>query len=85
MSGDITANDRQGNACSYARMSLSVGAVVVESSANLPGIDLSEEAAIAKHNAKFHPGSYLYIHCPSSRVCCPPSVQVNMSYSPDFD
>ena len=79
VSGDITANDRQGNACSYARMSLSVGAVVVESSADLVDIDLSEEAAIAKHNAKFHPGSHLYIHCPSSQVGCPQSVQVNMT------
>jgi diguanylate cyclase (GGDEF)-like protein len=59
----ITATDRQGNKCSYERMGLSVGAVVIDK----PGkcaFDLSSEAAKAKHHAKAVPGSNLYIHKP---------------------
>ncbi|MBU0961739.1 MAG: hypothetical protein KKH60_09420, partial [Proteobacteria bacterium] len=47
---------------------LSVGAVVIEpSSIGMANIDLSEEAAIAKHYAKFQQGSFLYIHRPAGQ------------------
>ncbi|MBU1418755.1 MAG: GGDEF domain-containing protein [Proteobacteria bacterium] len=64
----ITTTDRQGNICSFNRMGLSVGAVVIEpSSIGMANIDLSEEAAIAKHYAKFQQGSFLYIHRPAGQ------------------
>lgn len=61
---DITVTDRKGNICSFGRMGLSVGAVVIDPPIEFEHFDLSEEAAIAKHFAKFHQGSYLYIHRP---------------------
>lgn len=59
----IVATDRQGKRCSYGRMGLSVGAVVINKPDRID-IDLSVEAAQAKHNAKAVPGSFLYIHKP---------------------
>ncbi len=60
----LIATNRQGNACTYDRMGLSVGAVVIDQPAGFKDIDLSEEAAIAKHHAKCRQGSFLYIHQP---------------------
>jgi len=61
---ELIAIDRHGNSCTYGRMGLSVGAVVIEHVAGFKNIDLAEEAAIAKHHAKCRPGSFLYIHQP---------------------
>ncbi len=60
----FVSTDRQGNFCTYGRMGLSVGAVVIEEPAGIQSIDLSQEAAIAKHHAKCRQGSFLYIHQP---------------------
>ncbi len=60
----LITTDRQGNFCSYGRMGLSVGAVVIKEPEGLEHIDLSEEAAIAKHHAKCRQGSFLYTHQP---------------------
>lgn len=62
--GIITTEDRNGNLCSYGRMGLSVGAVVIDRPDTAANIDLSAEAAVAKHHAKAIPGSILYIHKP---------------------
>ncbi len=61
---ELITTDRQGNSCTYGRMGLSVGAVVIEQPTGFKNIDLSEEAAIAKHHAKCRQGSFLYIHQP---------------------
>ena len=58
----ITVADREGQERQYARMTLSVGAVVVKPSDLHCPIDLSEAAAIAKHHAKSIKGSSLYIY-----------------------
>lgn len=64
----ILAKDRQGHLCSYSRMSLSVGAVILDGrQQQLQDLDLSEEAAIAKHHAKSQKGSSLHIHRPHVR------------------
>lgn len=60
----LLSTDRQGNCCSYGLMGLSVGAVVVEKPSDFKGVDLSEEAAVAKHLAKEREGSSLYVHDP---------------------
>ncbi len=60
----ITAIDRQGNKCSYGQMGLSVGAVLIDKPKKAANIDLSKEAALAKHHAKSISGSVLYIHSP---------------------
>ncbi len=60
----LIITDRQGKFCSYDRMGLSVGAVVIKDPEGLEHIDLSEEAAIAKHHAKCRQGSFLYTHQP---------------------
>ena len=46
----------------YGLMTLSVGAVVINPSERHYCIDLSEEAAFAKHQAKAISGSSLFIH-----------------------
>jgi len=70
----ITTTDRQGKVCSFSRMGLSVGAVIIAPSLWIGNIDLSEEAAIAKHCAKFHLGSFLYIHRPVDQVSRRPTL-----------
>lgn len=60
--GIITTTDREGEAREYGVMTLSVGAVVIYPSEGRNCLDLSEEAAFAKHQAKAIPGSSLYIH-----------------------
>ncbi len=56
----ILAKDRQGRLCSYSRMNLSVGAMIRDGQQQqLHDLDLSEEAAIAKHHAKNQRGSSL--------------------------
>lgn len=62
----ISATDRQGNRCSYRKMSLSIGAVVMDKPGRTADINLSAEAAVAKHHAKAVLGSILYIHKPLS-------------------
>ncbi|WP_338033228.1 bifunctional diguanylate cyclase/phosphodiesterase [Desulfobulbus alkaliphilus] len=59
---NITTTDRDGTVRKYQQMTLSVGAVVVHPSALPCRIDLGEEAATAKHEAKAMPGTSLYIH-----------------------
>ena len=59
---EITTTDREGNVRRYQKMTLSVGAVVVRHYEARCHIDLSEEAAIAKHRAKAEQGSFLYTH-----------------------
>ena len=61
---ELIATDRQGNVCTHGCMGLSVGAVVITQPIGFKNIDLSEEAAIAKHHAKCRQGSFLYIHQP---------------------
>jgi len=58
----ITAKDRDGKERQYDKMTLSVGAVVVNLSELQCHIDLSEAAAIAKHHAKDIKGSSIYIY-----------------------
>lgn len=58
----ITTVDREGCPRQYGKMTLSVGAVVVDQSAGPCALDLSEAAAIAKHHAKAIRGSSLYVH-----------------------
>jgi diguanylate cyclase (GGDEF)-like protein len=58
----ISALDREGRERHYGKMTLSVGAVVVQPSTHCCHVDLSEEASLAKHHAKHIAGSSLYIH-----------------------
>jgi diguanylate cyclase (GGDEF)-like protein len=72
---NITAIDRDGMRKKYKKMTISVGAVVVNPSALPCRVDLAEEATIAKHRAKTMQGSSLYIH----------EVGVSSSFRPDMD
>ncbi|WP_028584064.1 bifunctional diguanylate cyclase/phosphodiesterase [Desulfogranum mediterraneum] len=58
----IKSTDRNGKPQRYSRMTLSVGAVLVQASDTRCHLDLSEEAAVAKGRAKKIEGSSLYIH-----------------------
>lgn len=68
---NIESTNRNGQKQHYGKMTLSVGAVLVKSSDTQCHIDLSEEAAIAKKQAKRMQGSALYIHelCAGPVVC----------------
>lgn len=58
----ITAHDRGGMRRVFNLMTLSVGAVIVKVPCHSRKLDLAEEAAIAKHQAKNIEGSSLFIH-----------------------
>ena len=58
----ITATDREGKERQYNQMTLSVGAVVVNSSEVQCHVDLSEAAATAKNHAKAIKGNSIFIH-----------------------
>lgn len=78
---ELFTKDRQGNLIHHSRMGLSVGAVMIEQSLADHSIDLSREAAIAKHKAKSQPGSNLYIHRPVTNDECRPPIGVKSMFT----
>ncbi len=67
----LLVTDRQGKQTVHNRMGLSVGAVVINRPAETNLLDLSQDAAIAKHHAKCHSGSFLYIYHPGEQCSEP--------------
>ena len=53
-------------------MGLSAGAVVIEQPMESTRVDISQEAAIAKHHAKCQSGSFLYVHRPCAQEAYAP-------------
>lgn len=58
----IHSKNRNGQKQHYGKMTLSAGAVLVKTSLTHYHVDLSEEAAVAKKQAKKMTGSSLYVH-----------------------